>query len=99
MEADGDSLMVVAETYCRFKSPAFYEDVLTIRTRVAEARSRSLRFFYEVFRASDETQIAEGETMHVVTDRNKKVKSLPEFYRDLLLPDDELSFPPDTAPS
>ncbi|QQS33768.1 MAG: acyl-CoA thioesterase [Acidobacteriota bacterium] len=99
METDGDSLMVVAETYCRFKSPAYYEDVLTIRTRVAEVRSRSLRFFYEVYRSADDTLVAEGETMHVVTDRNKKVKSLPEFYRDRLLLSEERSFPPDKAPS
>jgi acyl-CoA thioester hydrolase len=99
METDGDALMVVAETYCRFKSPAYYEDVLTIRTRVAEVRSRSLRFFYEVYRAADDTLIAEGETMHVVTDRNRKVRSLPEFYRDRLLLTEERSFPPDKAPS
>ncbi|MBX3292437.1 MAG: acyl-CoA thioesterase [Acidobacteria bacterium] len=99
METDGDSLLVVAETYCRFKSPAYYEDVLTIRTRVAEVRSRSLRFFYEVYRSADDTLVAEGETMHVVTDRNKKVKSLPEFYRDRLLLSEERSFPPDKAPS
>lgn len=99
METDGDALMVVAETYCRFKSPAYYEDVLTIRTRVAEVRSRSIRFFYEVYRAADDTLIAEGETLHVVTDRNKKVRSLPEFYRDRLLLSEERSFPPDKAPS
>lgn len=101
METDGDSLMVVAEAYCRFKSPAFYEDVLTIRVKVAEARSRSLRFVYEVYRRSDDTLIAEGETLHVVTDRNRKVRSLPDLYRERLLAngDGELAFPGDRAPS
>src|SRR4051812_44283208 len=57
MEDESDALMVVAESYCRYKSPAYYEDVLTIRTKVLEIRSRSLRFFYEVYRALDDMLI------------------------------------------
>src|SRR3982751_6196265 len=55
MEEQDNALMVVAESYCRYKSPAYYEDVLTVRTRIAEIRSRSLTFIYEVHRASDDT--------------------------------------------
>jgi acyl-CoA thioester hydrolase len=84
MEEKDDALMVVAETYCRYKSPAFYEDILKIRTQVAEIRSRSIRFIYEIIRPSDETLIAEGETLHVVTDRDKKVRLLPQLYRERL---------------
>ncbi len=100
MEDQDDALMVVAESYCRYKSPAYYEDILTIRTKVIEVRSRSLRFFYEIHRSSDDLLIAEGETLHVVTDKNKKVKSLPGVYRDRLLDhQDQLSFPADRAPN
>ena len=100
MEEQDNALMVVAESYCRYKSPAYYEDVLTIRTKVIEVRSRSLRFFYEIHRSSDDMLIAEGETLHVVTDKNKKVRSLPSTYRDLLLDrEEELAFPPDQPPS
>lgn len=102
MEEEEDALMVVAEIYCRYKSPAFYEDVLTVRTRVAEVRSRSLRFVYEVFRASDEKLLAEGETLHVVTNAAKKVRSLPENYKEKLLVEVvriESSFPENQAPS
>jgi len=99
MEVEGDVMMVVAEAYCRYKSPAFYEDVLSVRTQVGELRSRSIRFIYEVFRESDETLIAEGETLHVVTDKNKKVITLPEIYRNRLTETDDESFPPGQAPS
>ena len=94
-----EALMVVAESYCRYKSPAFYEDILTVRTKVEEIRSRSLRFIYEVHRASDETLIAEGETLHVVTDKDKKVRLLPEIYRNRFLDKHEAAFPADHAPS
>lgn len=94
-----DALMVVAESYCRYKSPAYYEDILTIRTRIEEIRSRSLRFMYEVHRSSDDMLIAEGETLHVVTDKDKKVRLLPDFYRNRLLDKLEAAFPADHAPS
>ena len=84
MERD-DAFMVVAESYCRYKAPAYYEDVLTIRANVADVRSRSIQFVYEVFRASDDTIIAEGETLHLVTDSEKRVKRIPEIYREKLL--------------
>lgn len=100
MEEKDNALMVVAESYCRYKSPAYYEDVLTVRTQVGEVRSRSIRFIYEVFRASDETLLAEGETLHLVTDENKKVRSLPESYKEMLLTEefDENAFPENQAP-
>ena len=88
MEEVDEALMVVAETYCRYKSPAYYDDVLTIMLMASEVRSRSLRFVYKVYRRADDTLIAEGETLHVVTDNNKKVKTLPEAYRKRFLGDD-----------
>lgn len=87
MEEKDDALMVVAEAYCRYKSPAFYEDIVTIRTKIAEIRSRSVQFVYEVFRESDNLLLAEGETLHLVTDKNKKVRSLPAQYKAMLLGD------------
>ena len=93
MEAEDDSFLVVAESYVRYKSPAHYEDLLTIRTRVAEIRSRSIRFIYEVRRMEDDTLIAEGETLHLVTDKGKRIRSLPEIYKAHLLGTSDLAFP------
>lgn len=102
MEEKDNALMVVAESYCRYKSPAYYEDLLTVRTRVEEIRSRSLRFLYEIYRAADETLLAEGETLHLVTDKNKKVCSLPASYKEKLTSAeiaDTNAFPENQAPS
>jgi acyl-CoA thioester hydrolase len=100
MEKD-NALMVVAESYVRYKSPAYYEDVLTVRTQISEVRSRSIRFMYEIHRAADETLLAEGETLHLVTNANKKVRIMPELYKEMLLAEeeaDENAFPEDQAP-
>ena len=102
MEENEDALMVVAESYVRYKSPAYYEDVLSVRTRVAEIRSRSIRFIYEIFRPADDTLLAEGETLHLVTDTSKRVRHIPEIYRDRLAadaPEPEQAFPANQAPS
>lgn len=101
MEENDDALMIVAECYCRYKAPAFYEDVLTVRTKIEEIRSRSMRFIYEIVRPSDAVVIAEGETLHLVTDSRKKVRTLPKIYREKLLlnASDTDAFPTDQAPS
>jgi acyl-CoA thioester hydrolase len=84
MEENDNAFLVVAESYCRYKAPARYDDELVVRTHITELRRRSLRFGYEVVRLSDGQVIAEGETGHVVTDPNGRVRSFPEGYNQLL---------------
>ncbi len=95
MEESGDAFLVVAESYCRYKAPAFYDDELIVRTHLTELRRRSMRFGYEILRASDNTIVAEGETGHVVTDSRGRVRTLPDYYRALLAgePADETARP------
>src|SRR6202140_2204429 len=53
MELQDDSFIVVAESQCRYRRPARYDDPLRIRTRVTEFKRRTIRFSYEVLH--DET--------------------------------------------
>src|SRR5258708_6238129 len=84
LEENEDAFLVVAESYCRYKSSAFFDDEIMVRTRVTELRKRTLRFGYEIIRANTGEVIAEGETGHVITDGNRRVRSLPERYTRLL---------------
>ena len=85
MEENDDAFLVVAESYCRYKAPAYYDDELLVRTHITELRRRSLRCGYEIVRASDGQVIAEGETGHVITDSTGRVRSIPEGYAQRLL--------------
>src|SRR5687768_17955503 len=85
MEEMEEAFLVVAESYCRYKAPAYYDDELLIRTHITELRKRSLRFGYEIVRVLDGHIIAEGETGHVVTDSTGRVRSFPEGYAQRLL--------------
>jgi acyl-CoA thioester hydrolase len=99
MEDEDDAFLVVAESYCRYKQPAHYDDDLVIRTKIGELRSRSIRFVYEVVRKADDELLAEGETLHLVTGRDKKVRSLPDVYRNRLLGQHQQAFPAHKPPS
>jgi acyl-CoA thioester hydrolase len=84
MEENDNAFLVVAESYCRYKSAAYYDDELLVRTQITELRRRSLRFGYEIVRVSDGVIIAEGETGHIVIDANGRVRSFPEGYTQML---------------
>ena len=84
MEQNDDAFLVVAESYCRYKAAAYYDDELLVRTHITELRRRSLRFGYEILRVADGQIVAEGETGHVVTDRSGHVRSFPEGYAQRL---------------
>jgi acyl-CoA thioester hydrolase len=81
MEIEDDSFIVVAESSCRYRRPAKFDDLLRIRTRVSEAQRRTIRFAYEIIRDSTNELIATGETLHVICDRLGRPKSLPDKYR------------------
>jgi acyl-CoA thioester hydrolase len=81
MEIEDDSFIVVAEAQCRYKRPARFDDLLTIRTRVVESHRRTIRFGYEVREQTSGELIATGETVHVICDRGGRPKALPEKYR------------------
>ena len=81
MEIEDDSFIVVAEASCRYKRPARFDDLLTVRTRVTGSQRRTVRFGYEIFRHSPEELIATGETLHVICDSKGRPKALPEKYR------------------
>ena len=81
MEIEDNSYIVVAEASCRYKRPVQFDDILRIRTRVAESQRRTIRFAYEVVKEDSGKLAATGETLHVICDRQGRPKTLPEKYR------------------
>lgn len=81
MERDDGVLLTVVEANCRYVSPAFYDQKVTIRTWVAEAHARMLRFEYEMVEAETGRRLATGETKHIFCNRERKPMKLPEKYR------------------
>jgi len=76
---DGCSLAVV-DARCRYKAPVLYDDEVLVRTYLKNVRERLVHFGYELVRANTGELLAEGETMHLVSDRQMKPRALPEKY-------------------
>jgi acyl-CoA thioester hydrolase len=85
MERQDGLYIMVAEARCRYKAPARYDDEILVRTCLKETRRRVLIFGYEVYRQATDELLAEGETVHVITDRDGHPRSLPEKYRELFV--------------
>lgn len=85
MEHQDGLYIMVAETRCRYKAPAHYDEEIVVRTRLRAVRKRVLVFSYEVYREDDNMLLAEGETVHVITDREGHPRALPDKYRELFM--------------
>jgi acyl-CoA thioester hydrolase len=81
MEEQDGVHVVVVEARCRFKAPARYDELIRVRTRMLNVRNSLLHFGYEILRATDETLLAEGETVHLIVDAGFKRMPLPAKYR------------------
>jgi acyl-CoA thioester hydrolase len=80
MEQRDNCHIPVVDLRVRYKAPAQYDDEIVIRTELKNVRSSLLHFSYEVFRQSDRTLLATGETMHIIVDDQFDRCPLPEKY-------------------
>jgi acyl-CoA thioester hydrolase len=74
--------VVVAGAELRYKSPAFYEDRVTVETTLLRARAKVLEFGYRALRQG--VLLAEGRTLHVVVGRDRRPVSLPQRFLEPL---------------
>jgi acyl-CoA thioester hydrolase len=83
MEASGVSLPVI-EAHCEYRQPARYDDDIEVRTTASILTPVRLRFDYQAVRASGETLVAEGYTVHASLGAAGRPCRLPARVRDLL---------------
>jgi acyl-CoA thioester hydrolase len=75
---DRGFLLVLTRVEVRYKGPARYDDLLTIRTIVTRTTPVRIEHRYEVLR--DGTLLAEGSTTLACVDREGKLQALPEWF-------------------
>lgn len=83
MEHDGFFLPVV-RAECNYRSPARYDDLLTIRTTVSRMTRVRIDFTYEIFRAADGVQICTGATHHAMVDAQGRPRRLNAEWMERL---------------
>jgi acyl-CoA thioester hydrolase len=73
----------IKSVYCEYKSPARYDDLLTINTWVEELKSATVIMAYEINRKETGELIAKGTTKHPITDNKLKPLRLREAHPEI----------------
>jgi acyl-CoA thioester hydrolase len=76
---DSGHYLVIIDIGCKFKRPAYYDDILTIQTTVARVTHVKIVHQYQVWR--DAVELAEGHSTLACVDREGKPQALPEILR------------------
>ena len=75
-------LLPLSEAHARYVAPARYGDAVCVRTKITQARSRSLTFAYEVIHRPTGATLVIGWTKHLCVDRQGQVHRIPGFLRE-----------------
>ena len=80
-EKDGIILPVV-EAFIKYKAPAKYDDLLTIKTFLKELKPYKVVFEYKIFK--NDTFLTEGYTVHVPINKEGKIIKFPKNIYNIL---------------
>lgn len=69
----------LVESYCRYKKPARFEDIIEIDVKPKRDGLRII-FDYEVFNRETKQLLATGQTQHVTVDNAMKVMEPPKDF-------------------
>jgi acyl-CoA thioester hydrolase len=78
---DRGYFLVIAKADIRYKSPAHYDDLLTIRTTVTRTTPVRLEHRYEVFR--DGALICEGATTLACVNAEGRLQAMPDWLVEM----------------
>ncbi len=81
MELDDGVLLAVAESHCRYVSPARFDEEILITTTVPDVNHRFVTFDYEM--TCEGRRVAVGQTRHIFLNRALRPVRLPEKYAKL----------------
>lgn len=65
-------MLPLTETHCRYLQGALYDDVVIIRTRMSGFTGARIIMEYDVIRERDNCLLAQGKTVHGITDETLK---------------------------
>jgi acyl-CoA thioester hydrolase len=80
LEAEGVRLPVIGASVRYFK-PAYYDDLLEVRTEVTDVGGARIGFAYEVRRAGTDGPLATGATEHATVDATGRPRRMPDLLR------------------
>ena len=85
LEAQGYSL-AVSEVNVRYIAAAHFDQLITVRTWLEEARSRTVAFGYEIVDASSRDLLATGRVKLICIDHAGQVRRIPAGWLETMQP-------------
>lgn len=73
----------VREASCRYLAPARYDEIIQIRTGLAERSRASLSFVYEICNETRQKTLCRGLTQHAVVNAQGRPVRVPEWLESL----------------
>ncbi len=77
-------VLPVVESYLRYKAPARYDDLLVVKTSLADVTPYSCRFHCHVLRQDDNRLLVKGFTHHASINKKGTLVPLPGDYVEKL---------------
>lgn len=74
--------MAVTEVNARYLKPAIYDNRVVVRCWLADVRSRSMTFEYEIRDEASGDLLVSGTTKHICLDKTGKIAQIPPHWRD-----------------
>jgi acyl-CoA thioester hydrolase len=83
LEQEDGIYLVVAESHCRYRSSARFDDEVIVKTWIENANTRVVTFGYEMRLAENDRRLATGSTRHVFVSRAMRPTHLPAKYHSM----------------
>jgi acyl-CoA thioester hydrolase len=90
--------LAVSDLEARFHGAARYDDLIRVRTTLADVRSRSITFDYVITNAETNERLVSASTTLVSIDKNGRLVAIPSMVRALFHPADSHSHPHGETP-
>ena len=81
---DNGIFLPVAESHCKYATPAKYDDILVIETSLDTKLKAAIKFDYKIYQEDGIILIAKGYTKHSCVNREGKVVRPPEFLKKII---------------
>lgn len=77
----GGIMLPVREAYCRYRSPARYDDLVQVQVAISEWKRASVRFVYAMYDESRHILLAEGSTEHACVNLEGRPVPIPNWLK------------------
>lgn len=78
-------LLPVLEAYVKYRQPAYYDDILVVKSFLKKFPELKVHIDYEIVRKNTTDLITDGFTVHAfINKQNKKVTKPPEFFTNVV---------------